>query len=156
MVDEQALGRAMGSPAWAADSRFASASGRRQHHDEIDDHLSAWTATLDRWEVARRCQAEGVAAGPVLDEADVVEDPHLRARGFFRQNGTEEVGWHDYPSHLWQWDGPAMRHQGLCPFAAANDEVWRDVAALDDALLDSLREGGHLLDHFLDAAGNRL
>lgn len=159
-VDDDAawagLGRAMGSPGWAADERFATAADRRRHHDELDERLSAWTATLDRWEVTRRCQAQGVAVGPVLDDADAVNDPHLRARRFFRRNGSAEVGWHDYPSHLWHWDGPAMRHDGLCPFGAANEEVWRDVVGLDDAEMAALRNGGHLLDHYIDAAGNPL
>jgi crotonobetainyl-CoA:carnitine CoA-transferase CaiB-like acyl-CoA transferase len=146
----------MGSPEWAADERFATAADRRGHHDELDQRLSAWTGSLDRWEVTRRCQANGVAAGPVLDEADAVDDPQLRARGFFRRNGSDEVGWHDYPSHLWHWDGPPMRHEGLCAFGAASDEVWRGVAGLDDAAMIALHDGGHLLDHFIDAAGNPL
>ena len=49
-----------------------------------------------------------------------------------------------------------MLHEGLCPFGAANEEVWRDVAGLDDAEMAALRDGGHLLDHYIDAAGNPL
>ncbi len=150
------LKRAMGSPPWAEDGRFATATGRRQHHDEIDEQLAQWTAPLDRWEVTRLCQAEGVIAGPVMDEADAVSDPQLRARGFFRSNGSDEVGWHDYPSHLWHWDGPDMRHEGLCAFAAANDDVWRNVANLDDAEMAELEANGHLLDHFMDSQGDPL
>ena len=150
------LKRAMGSPAWAADERFATAAGRRRHHDELDARLTEWTAGLDRWEVTRRCQAEGVASGPVLDDADAVNDTHLRARGFFRRNGSDEVGWHDYPSHLWHWDGPPMRHEGLCPFGAASEEVWRDVAGLDDTMMAALRDGDHLLDHYVDTRGDPL
>ena len=85
-----------------------------------------------------------------------MNDAHLRARGFFRQNGSDEVGWHDYASHLWHWDGPTMRHEGLCPFGGANEEVWRNVAGLDDEAMAALRDGGHLLDHFVDAEGNSL
>jgi crotonobetainyl-CoA:carnitine CoA-transferase CaiB-like acyl-CoA transferase len=150
------LKRAMASPGWAEDERFATAADRRRHHDELDEHLARWTAALDRWEVTRRCQAEGVIAGPVLDDAELADDPHLRARGFFRRNGSDEVGWHDYPSHLWHWDGPEMRHDGLCPFGQANDDVWRRVAGLDEEALAGLAADGHLLDHFVDADGNRL
>ncbi len=148
------LREAMGSPRWAADERFATAAGRRHHHDELDRQLSAWTSTLDRWEATDRCQTHGVAAGPVLDEVDAVADPHLRERGFFKRNGSEEAGWHDYPSHVWHWDGPPMRHEGLCPFAGANDEVWRNVVGLDEAEMAAMREDGHLLDHFVDGDGN--
>ncbi|MDH3682105.1 MAG: CoA transferase, partial [Acidimicrobiia bacterium] len=150
------LKRAMGSPSWADDKRFVTAAGRRRHHDELDEQLARWTASLDRWEVTRRCQAEGVIAGPVLDDADAAYDPQLRARGFFRPNGSDEVGWHDYPSHLWRWDGPEMRHEGLCPFGAASDDVWRQVVDLDGAALTALGANGHLLDHFVDTGGNPL
>jgi crotonobetainyl-CoA:carnitine CoA-transferase CaiB-like acyl-CoA transferase len=150
------LQRAMGSPDWAADDRFATPAGRRRHHDEIDERLARWTITLDRWEVMDRCQENGVVAGPVLDDADAANDPHLRSRGFFRRNGSDEVGWHDYPSHLWRWDGPAMRHDGLCPFAAANDHVWRDVVGMSEAEIEAMGDQGHLLAQFVDAAGDPL
>ncbi|MGE3356878.1 MAG: CaiB/BaiF CoA transferase family protein [Acidimicrobiia bacterium] len=155
-ADWSSLRRALGDPAWAADERFATPAGRREHHDELDERIEAWTATRDRWDVARALQAEGVAAGPVLDEADLAADPHLRARGFFRRNGSEEVGWHEYPGHLWRWDGPPMPMAGLCPFGGASEEVWRDLAGLDDATMAGLRAAGHLLDHYVDAAGNPL
>ena len=147
------LRRAMGDPSWAAAPQFCTAAGRRACHDELDERIGAWTATLDRWEVMRDCQAEGVIAGPVLDEADLVADPHLRARGFFRPRGSEEVGWHDYPGHLWHWTGPPLRWDGLCPFGAANDEVWRHVVGLSEDDIERYRDLGHFRDHFLDAAG---
>jgi len=147
------LRRAMGDPAWAADERFATAAGRRAAHDELDEHLAAWTAGLDRWEVARRAQAEGVAAGPVLDEADLAVDPQLRARGFLRRHGSDEVGWHDYPGHLWHWDGPPLRWEGLCPFGGGNPTVWREVLGLDEDTCRALEAAGHFTDHFRDAEG---
>ncbi len=142
------LRRAMGEPRWAADSRFATAAGRRVAHDEIDAHLMQWTSAEDRWEVARRCQAEGVAAGPVLDEADLFVDPHLRARGFLRRNGSDEVGWHDYPGHLWRWSGPPLQWGGLCPFGEANEEVWRGLVGLSGQEYASLTAAGHFVDRF--------
>ncbi len=156
VVDDEAwagLRRAMGDPAWAAAEQLATAAGRRADHDELDRHLTAWTSALDRWEVTRRCQDNGVAAGPVLGDADCATDPHLRARGFFRRNGSDEVGWHDYPGHVWRWNGPPLRWEGLCPLGGANDTVWRDVAGLDDATLADLRAGGHLQLDFVDADG---
>ncbi|MDA3039038.1 MAG: CoA transferase [Actinomycetota bacterium] len=151
-----ALIDAMGNPSWSTDERFSTAGGRRAHHDELDQRLEEWTSTLDRWEVTRRCQEAGVIAGPVLDEPDAVTDPHLRARGFFRPRGSEEVGWHDYPGHLWKWSGPPMLWDGLCPYGGANEAVWQDLVGLTDEEYDRLRRAGHFRDHFVDAAGNPL
>ena len=150
------LCRAMGEPAWASEERFATAAGRRAAHDELDAHLGAWTASLDRWEVAQRCQVEGVVAAPVLDEADLAVDPHLRARGFLRRNGSEEVGWHDYPGHLWRWSGPPLRWGGLCPFGGANEEVWRGLVGLSAEEYAALAADGHFVDRFYAPDGSPL
>jgi len=155
-ADWAALRRAMGDPSWAADERFATAAGRRAHHDELDTRLGEWTATLTRWEVARRIQAEGVAAGPVLDEADLVADPHLAARGFFRANGSSDVGTYELPGHLWHWDGPPLAFGPVQRMGADNAYVLREVVGIDDATWDALDADGQLSLDFVDAEGNPL
>ena len=152
----RALRRAMGEPLWAEDRRFDDAAGRRAQHSEIDRLIGNWTAAQDRFAVADRLQAEGVAAGPVLDEADLFLDRHLRARGFFRPNGSVEVGPHDYPGHLWRWSGPALRWDPLCRFGADNDYVWREAAGLDEPTYDALRAAGHISMDYFAADGRPL
>ncbi|MGE0727179.1 MAG: CaiB/BaiF CoA transferase family protein [Acidimicrobiia bacterium] len=149
------LCRAMGDAAvgWAAGAELATADGRRARHDELDVGIGRWTAGLDRFEVARRCQAHGVAAGPVLEEGDVVADPHLAARGFFRRNGSADVGWWDLPGHLWRWDGPPLQWGPIQMMGADNDHVLRRVVGVDDATWDALAADGQLSDSFLDPDG---
>lgn len=79
----QGLCRAMGHPPWAVAGRFASAPGRWQNQDELDASISEWTREREDCDVMHLLQAEGVAAGPVMDERDCYADPHLRERGFF-------------------------------------------------------------------------
>ena len=148
------LVRAMGSPPWATGPELDGEDGRRARHDEIDRHLAAWTAGLDRWEVARRCQAEGVEAGPVLDEADLLADPHLRERGFFVRTGSEELGEWDFAGHLWRWDGPERRVGPVNQLGHDNEDILRDVLGWDDDRIEALRADGHLHLDYLDAAGN--
>ncbi|HLI74312.1 MAG TPA: CoA transferase [Acidimicrobiales bacterium] len=93
-TDEQwgALVRAMGSPAWASDVRFATVTGRVEHADELDAHIEAWTKTRDRYAVMELLQQVGVPAGAVQDAADRLErDPQLKARGHFTMLGNTEV-----------------------------------------------------------------
>lgn len=150
------LGRAMGGPAWTRDERFATATGRRAHHDELDALITVWTAGLDRFEAARRCQAESVPAGPVLDESDLLTDPHLRTRGFFRTNGSPDLGTWEFPGHLWRWDGPPLAWGPISRMGVDNDYVFRTVAGLDADTLDALEREGHFRLDFVDPDGNPL
>ena len=78
------LKRAMGNPTWADSTRFDSILGRIEARAEIDAHLSDWTAQRTAYQVFEQLQAAGVPAGPVYNADGTLDDPHLRARGFYR------------------------------------------------------------------------
>ena len=86
------LRSALGDPAWAADPALNSVEGRQARHDDIDRELSAWTSARTSHEAAAVLQAAGVAATPVLDGPELVDDPQLRHRGFFVDIDHPEVG----------------------------------------------------------------
>src|SRR6266567_6802328 len=93
--DWRALCRVMGDPDWCHDERFATNAGRLEHQDDLDERISAWTRTLDRYDAMYLCQAGGVPAGAVQDAADKIEkDPQLAARGFYRDIEHPELGRH--------------------------------------------------------------
>ena len=147
------LVEAMGRPDWAVGERLATAAARRRHHDEIDDRLAGWTSGLDRWEVTRRCQDNGVPAGPVLDEADACADPHLSARGFFREQGSDDVGRWPFPGHPWRWTGPALRWDPINRLGDANHRVWRDIVGFDEDEYRSFADAGHIAADYLKPDG---
>ena len=120
-----------------------------QAHREAAGHRG-----LERAEVVRLCQAAGVASGPVLEEGDVIADPHLAARGFFRRNGSVDVGEWDLPGHLWRWDGPPLQWGPIQRMGADNHYVLREVVGIDDETWDALDADGQLSDSFLDPDGN--
>ncbi|MEZ5407053.1 MAG: CoA transferase [Acidimicrobiales bacterium] len=147
------LVRAMGGPSWADDPRLADAGGRRAHHDELDERIGAWTAGLDRHEVVAWLQAEGVPAGPVLHESELLADRHLRARGFFRPNGSPDMPTYDHPNHLWRWDGPPLAWGPLGRLGADNDYVWRTVVGVSDDEYAAMAAAGHLSCDYLQPDG---
>jgi benzylsuccinate CoA-transferase BbsF subunit len=84
--DEQewrGLVAAMGDPAWTREATFASAAGRVANLDALHRHLEAWTRDFDDYALAETLQRRGVAATPVLNVADLLGDPHYRARETF-------------------------------------------------------------------------
>jgi crotonobetainyl-CoA:carnitine CoA-transferase CaiB-like acyl-CoA transferase len=146
----------MGEPDWAADDRYATASGRREHHDEIDERLAEWTSSQTPQEVFDRCQAEGVPAAPVLHELDTLSDPHLRERGMFRLNGNDEIGRHEYPTHAWRWDGPDLAWKDLPVLGGDNEAVWKGVVGLTDDDYAALVADGHISRDYLAPDGSSL
>jgi crotonobetainyl-CoA:carnitine CoA-transferase CaiB-like acyl-CoA transferase len=78
------LVRAIGSPEWAADPRFATQAERHAHQDELDEHLSRWTRERTNHEAMELLQAAGVNAGAVQNAQDLDErDPQIAHRGTF-------------------------------------------------------------------------
>jgi benzylsuccinate CoA-transferase BbsF subunit len=74
---------AMDHPAWATAPEFNSTAERLRHIDALHERLAAWTRVFDDYALAERLQRHGVAAAPVLNVADLLRDPHYRARGTF-------------------------------------------------------------------------
>ncbi len=97
----RALARVV-SAGLADDPRFATAALRKRNEDELDASLSSWTAARDRWEVTRVLQAAGVAAFPSMSPRDLVDDPHLAARGFFEELPHPEVGRRKHAGIPWR------------------------------------------------------
>jgi benzylsuccinate CoA-transferase BbsF subunit len=77
------LCRAMGDPKWAGASDFDSLPQRVHNIDALHEKLAAWTATFDEGKLAELLQKNGVAAAPVPNVGDLLNDPHYRARKTF-------------------------------------------------------------------------
>ena len=79
------LMRAAGRPDLADDPRLAHNAGRVEHEKLIDDALVEWTRSLDSAEVLSRLAEADVPSGPIYSVADIMEDPHYRAREMFHR-----------------------------------------------------------------------
>jgi crotonobetainyl-CoA:carnitine CoA-transferase CaiB-like acyl-CoA transferase len=152
-----AFRRAMGDPDWSRDLRFETVAGRLDGLDELDARISDWTRDLDRYEVFHRCQAEGVAAAPVADEADLHADPQLQHRGFFRPLSSPHTGDHIYPTHGVTWTGPPLRWDRHPPgLGEDNEYVYKQILQLSDDEYEEVSAQGHLSIDYLDRDGRRL
>jgi crotonobetainyl-CoA:carnitine CoA-transferase CaiB-like acyl-CoA transferase len=85
-LDEQwtNLVGALGNPHWVTDE-LANASGRRRHHDEIDEHLSRWCGSRTGDEIVQILWDAGVPVAKVMQPHRVGDLPQLVHRGFYEQ-----------------------------------------------------------------------
>ena len=74
------LAQAMGRPELAEDPRFAEHAARGAHQAELDGLIDAWTRTLDLASLQAVLDEHGVPCGLIYTAADMLDDPHFRAR----------------------------------------------------------------------------
>jgi formyl-CoA transferase len=72
---------AIGREDWLADPRLKDAKSRWEHRDELNGVIRAWTSARTKHEVMKALGKAGVPCGAILDTGEVLDDPHLNARG---------------------------------------------------------------------------
>jgi formyl-CoA transferase len=76
----KALLNVMGQPELADDPRFATADGRWENREALNEIVETWTRQRSKHEVMRLMGDAGVPCGATLDTGEVLADPHLHAR----------------------------------------------------------------------------
>jgi len=137
-----ALCEATGHAEWAADARFADATGRRQHHDELDELIEGWTREQDHYEAFHVLQRAGVRSAPVLNGKEALLDPHFRARGQYDIVDQPHMGKRPVGRHLAaKFETFEASAQGPAPtLGQHNREVLGGLLGVSDEELAALEE----------------
>jgi crotonobetainyl-CoA:carnitine CoA-transferase CaiB-like acyl-CoA transferase len=146
------LVEAIGEPQWTNDPKFSDALARYKHQDELDQLVEEWTRSREQWEITRTLQAAGVACGPVLNAKDLLLDPHLKERGFYRLQTmppeAEGVGTRPYVGMPWRLSKAEPELRMSCPtLGRDNDYIFRELLGLSSNEVEELaREGSTSTD----------
>jgi benzylsuccinate CoA-transferase BbsF subunit len=137
------LAAIVGGEALVDDERFADGYLRWKNREALDAVISGWTLTLSDTEAMARLQAAGIAAAPTLAPPDVLADPHIEARDWWR---ILELG-KDRTPHIMAGRAPWLMSETPCtdyrPGSAPGDDtdsVLSDVLGMSDTELAELRE----------------
>ncbi len=74
----------MGEDHWLHDPRFKDDISRGDHGEVISERLAKWCAERTSEEALEAMEAVRLPAGPVLSPQEVLEDPHIAAKGLFQ------------------------------------------------------------------------
>ncbi|MEX1663687.1 CaiB/BaiF CoA transferase family protein [Thioclava sp. 15-R06ZXC-3] len=74
------LATAMGQPELSEDARYATHSARGKNMKELDNKINDWTRTLDLATLEELLHENGVPCGLIYSAAEMVDDPHFKAR----------------------------------------------------------------------------
>ena len=135
----QALCRVLGRAGWLTDARFAEIDDRRSHDSELDEAIAEETRKFDGRDLMAGLQKEGVAAGVVLDQQGLFDDPQLTHRGHFVT--MEHQDWGEYPAETFgvrlSETPPAIQRPAPC-IAQHNEHVLRELLGYSQSEYDQL------------------
>jgi crotonobetainyl-CoA:carnitine CoA-transferase CaiB-like acyl-CoA transferase len=86
------LFRAIGRDDMLDDPRFADNSARLANVDAVDAAIQAFVGARDRDEVLAFFAAAEVTVGPVYDVSEIMDDPHIAARGSVVELEDADIG----------------------------------------------------------------
>ena len=131
---------AMQQPALLDDPRFVDMAARAKNMDAVDAVVENWTSGLDKDAVFRITQAHDVICAPVQDLNDVLDDPHLHARGMLTRLSHPKLGDTVLPSTPLRFvgvDPPPLRVSR--ELGADNEIVYAQLLGLSSETIAQLR-----------------
>ena len=141
-VHWRSLLTAMGQDDLANDPRFASLKDRVAHIDAIDALVGAWTAPQNKEALFALLQAHRVPCAPVRNLDEVVNDPHMHARGALHWQDHPELGHIVVPHSPLRFAGTEQRPlEPSRPLGADADAVLAGLGLPPDAIAALHRDG---------------
>lgn len=124
---------------------FASAAGRVEHADVLDDAVTGWIGARDYDVVAAAFDEAGAALAPICDIEQLSTDPQMVARDFFTRVTDEDLGEIRMQNLIFRMSKTpgAIRFSGRSLGRDTHD-VLAECLGYDGARVQELREAGAL------------
>ncbi len=134
---------AIGRPDLADDPEFADPQRRLARAAEVDDLVADWIGQHTLEEAIAVFDREGVAAAPVYDASQLVDDEHLRARGVYVRVQDSELDGMRVQAPVPRISGSAgaVHHLGP-PLGQHTDEILGERLGLGEESLKDLHYRG--------------
>ncbi len=137
--------RLVGRPDIVEQPWFASAGERSRNGDLLDDAVAKWIAARPLTEVTEEFERVGAALAPIYDVAQLMNDPHVKARETITTVDDEDLG----PVKMQNLMFRMARTPGCIRFPGRrlgqdNDRFYRESLGLDPEHVAALQEKGVL------------
>ncbi len=109
--------------------------------------VADWTVTASAADAARACQAAGVPAAKVMNEMELLDDPHLAERKWFQQRTHSSLGTYRFPGHPWRALGFDTDFGRPLPgFGEDNEYVYLTLLGYSRQKYEELQQRGLVTD----------
>jgi len=126
------------------DIRFGGLAGRKANEDALEDALSSWSASQDKYTLAAALNAAGIPAAAVQDGREVFTDPDLIQSGHYAPISHSVLGDCLMPAPPMVFSESEI-HVGPPPnLGEHNDDIFVGLLGMDKADVATLIEAGAL------------
>ena len=135
----------MGSPDWATGATLSTSDGRLAAVTLINERVTEWVRQYERSEVFELLQFAGIPCGPMFIGMEMLDNPHLEARGWTLNIDQPGVGYMKLEGPAWmseQMGGPITFPSP--DLAGHTREIAQEVLQMDDESIDDLISRGIL------------
>ena len=134
----------MGEDHWLDDDRFKTDISRGDNGEIISERLASWCAERTNEEVLAEMEKVRIPAGPILSPQQVLEDPHIAAKGLF-----ESV---EYPG----LDAPAPLMKTPVELSETPGEIRSRAPKLGENTDEIMKELGYDQNQIIDLRNKRV
>jgi len=134
----------MGEDHWLDDDRFKTDISRGDNGEIISERLASWCAERTNEEVLAEMEKARIPAGPILSPQQVLEDPHITAKGLF-----ESV---EYPG----LDTPAPLMKTPVELSETPGEIRSRAPRLGENTDEIMKELGYDQEQIIDLRNKRV
>ena len=134
----------MGEDHWLNDDRFKTDISRGDNGEIISERLASWCAERTNEEVLAEMEKARIPAGPILSPQQVLEDPHITAKGLF-----ESV---EYPG----LDTPAPLMKTPVELSETPGEIRSRAPRLGENTDEIMKELGYVQNQIIDLRKKRV
>jgi len=126
----------------SGNAHFSSHASRKANEAELNRVVSEWTATRDASEMVGLLQDAGVAAAKSQSSVDLVADPHLWGRGFYREVTDKSGQAKNIVGPSWKMSREAKITQGAPQLGEHNAYVFGELLGLSAEQQKEFAEAG--------------
>ncbi len=138
------LASIIGRPDMVEDPRFANIMDRAKNRGPVDEAIQSWLDKIDDAdEAVRQLQEQRVPCAPILTVPEVMDHPHIKARGTVRTVSDPVFGQLKIPSNplrFSQFPNPLDLQAGF--LGECNHEILREKLGYTEHQINELEQSG--------------